>query len=85
LLGNFDSFSQASAQLWGRYRFTNGEWYAMDTWKVLPNLTLDLGIRFMYLEPMYDAKNQIGTFQSRPVHRQPEGDVVIRRRSPTGR
>jgi len=34
----------------------------MDTWKVLPNLTLDLGIRFMYLEPMYDAKNQIGTF-----------------------
>ena len=62
LLGNFDSFSQASAQLWGRYRFTNGEWYAMDTWKVLPNLTLDLGIRFMYLEPMYDAKNQIGTF-----------------------
>jgi len=62
LLGNFDSYSQASAQLWGRYRFTNAEWYVMDTWKLRPNLTLDVGIRFMILEPMFDAKNQIGTF-----------------------
>jgi hypothetical protein len=62
LVGDFDNYSQASAQLWGRYRFTNAEWYAMDTWKVRPNLTIDLGIRFMILQPIYDANMEIGTF-----------------------
>ncbi|WP_263409938.1 TonB-dependent receptor [Terriglobus tenax] len=31
--------------------------YAMDDWKILPNLTLNLGIRYENASPAYDSKN----------------------------
>ena len=38
------------------------EFYAQDTWQVSPRLTLDYGLRFVYIPPQYDAKNQIALF-----------------------
>jgi hypothetical protein len=62
LLGNFDTYSQANAQLTGKYRFTNIEWYIQDTWKVSNKLTLNYGMRFYIVQPIYDAKGQIVSF-----------------------
>lgn len=64
LLGNFLSYSQADLQRLGLYRFTNAEWYVQDTWRVKRNLTLDLGIRFYIIQPIYDARLQIAAFNS---------------------
>ncbi|MGH9407560.1 MAG: carboxypeptidase regulatory-like domain-containing protein [Terriglobia bacterium] len=61
-LGIFDSFSQASKYATGAYRYTNLEWYAQDTWKVRPRLTLDYGIRLSYIQPQYDASLQTSNF-----------------------
>lgn len=61
-LGIFDSFSQASKYATGAYRYTNLEWYAQDTWKVRPRLTLDYGMRFVYMQPQYDASLQTSNF-----------------------
>ena len=62
LLGNFNTYSQVTQQRTGKYRFTNGEWYIADTWKVSRNLTIDGGVRFYVMEPIYDAKGELGNF-----------------------
>lgn len=62
LLGYFQSFSQSSARPIGYFRYHQVELYAQDTWKVNQRLTLDYGIRFAWIPPQFDAKNQIALF-----------------------
>lgn len=45
LLGNLDTYSQDTALLTYDPTTNAFEWYEQDTWKALPNLTLDFGIR----------------------------------------
>lgn len=62
LTGAFQTFNQLPKVLEGRYIWKQPEWYIADTWKVLPNLTLDIGMRFYYMMPGFDSKNQMATF-----------------------
>ena len=62
LVGNFNTYTQLEHQFTGKYRFTNGEWYVGDTWKATRKLTIDAGIRFSIMQPIYDAKGQLGEF-----------------------
>ncbi|MGD0790519.1 MAG: TonB-dependent receptor [Terriglobales bacterium] len=62
LLGYFRSFDQSSARPIGYFRYNQLEFYAQDTWKATSRLTLDYGMRFAWIPPQYDAKNQIALF-----------------------
>ena len=62
LLGTFTSFDQSSARPTGYFRYNQVEFYAQDTWQVSARLTLDYGVRFVYIPPQYDAHNQIALF-----------------------
>ena len=62
LLGDFATFSQSSARPTGFFRYNQLEFYAQDTWKVFSRLTLDYGMRFVWIPPQYDAKNQVAIF-----------------------
>ena len=59
LLGNYDSYAEATAWPHGDYLFTNTEWFFQDTWKVKHNLSLDYGVRFTHDPPQYDIQPQI--------------------------
>ncbi len=61
-LGVYQSFTQASKYATGLYRYTNVEWYLQDQWKVTRRLTLDLGMRFQWIQPQFDAAEQTSTF-----------------------
>jgi len=61
-LGVYNSFSQAANFINGQYRYWNLEFYAQDTWKVKPRLTLDYGLRVAWVQPQYDASLQAATF-----------------------
>jgi hypothetical protein len=63
LLGNYQTFDQSNTYLKGFYYYRTFEWYVQDNWKVRPNLTLDYGIRFSNLQPWYEQKNNISSFQ----------------------
>ncbi len=79
ILGNFRTFQQSNIVRNGRYRYTNAEWYIQDNWKVLPNLTLDFGMRFYLIQPQYDAHLQTSSFNGQFFSR--EGQVSLFQRA----
>lgn len=62
LLGFFKNFDQSTARPTGYFRYNQLEFYVQDTWKATPRLTLDYGVRFAWIPPQYDAKNQVALF-----------------------
>ena len=62
LLGYFQKFDQSSARPRGYFRYNQLEFYAQDTWQIMPRLTLNYGMRFVWIPPQYDAQNQIALF-----------------------
>lgn len=62
LLGRANSYSEAQTDFRVHLRFGRREFYAQDTWKIRPNVTLDLGVRYQYFVSPYDRDNKIGSF-----------------------
>ncbi len=62
LLGAPDFFNQASQQFLDNRSKYYG-FYAQDTFKFRPNLTLNYGLRWEVSEPYYDTQNKIQTFK----------------------
>jgi hypothetical protein len=62
LLGFFTDFDQSKARPRGFFRYNQLEFYVQDTWKVTSRLTLDYGMRFAWIPPQYDTKDQIALF-----------------------
>lgn len=63
LLGNFTSYQQPTRGIYqGQYRSTNVEWFVQDNWKASPRLTLDYGVRFAWIQPQYDSRDQDAYF-----------------------
>lgn len=61
-LGIYDSYTQASAYLKPKWRYSNYEWYLQDNWKKTDRLTLDYGVRFYYMTPQWDVSKQAANF-----------------------
>ena len=77
LLGNYDTYQEATARPAGRFLFTNTEFYFQDTWKVKSNFTLDYGVRFYLDPPQYDANGQLASFSAAAFN--PANAVVLLR------
>jgi len=83
LLGNFNTYTEASSGREGWFRFTQAEFYAADNWKISTRLTLDLGLRYMLLQPQYAALQNAVVFAPRfydsskaPVVNRSDGLIV---------
>ncbi len=71
LLGRANSYSEAERDPRVHFRFGRNEFFAQDTWKVRPNITLDFGVRYQYFRPVTDRDNLLVTFDPalyRPVN-----------------
>ena len=55
LIGNFSQYTEANTNREGWYRFTQIEPYIQDDWKVNQRLTLNLGLRYQYMQPQFCA------------------------------
>jgi hypothetical protein len=62
LLGDAEEFSQDSRDIIPRLRYFNFEAYAQDDWKLKPNFTLDVGVRYSYFPSPWDANQVLNNF-----------------------
>ena len=62
LLGNFRTYSEASLDPLGFFRFTQTEAFVSDSWKVTPRLSLELGVRYQFGTPIYTQANNLANF-----------------------
>ncbi|HEV3144256.1 MAG TPA: carboxypeptidase-like regulatory domain-containing protein, partial [Gemmataceae bacterium] len=62
LLGNYDSYAEATGRPQGNWKFTNTEWFIQDTWRAMRNFSLDYGVRFYHDPPQFDARKQLSSF-----------------------
>jgi len=62
LLGQADSYSQASKDTVPYLHYVNFEAYVQDDWKVTPRLTLNLGLRYSFFPSPHDSKDTLLNF-----------------------
>jgi hypothetical protein len=62
VLGNFQQYQEANTNREGWYRFGQFEPYIQDDWKVTSRLTINLGYRYMYMQPQYSALQNTTSF-----------------------
>ncbi len=60
--GSYFGFGESNKMAVGQARYKNLEFYLGDTWKVRPNITLELGARYSLLYEPYDKRNLISSF-----------------------
>jgi Carboxypeptidase regulatory-like domain/TonB-dependent Receptor Plug Domain len=62
LLGNFRTYSEQALDPLGFFRFTQFESFVADSWKVAPRLSLELGVRYQFGQPIYTQANNLANF-----------------------
>ena len=62
LLGRASAYSEAQFDPRVRFRFGRTEFYAQDTWKFRPNISIDFGVRYQYFRPVKEVNNLLVTF-----------------------
>jgi hypothetical protein len=62
LMGQAYSFTQANRDMIPDLRFTNLETYVQDDWRVRPNLTVNIGVRYSFLPTPMDVTGTLSTF-----------------------
>jgi hypothetical protein len=61
-VGVFNTYTEASNRVDLRFRQHGVDWFVQDSWKATRRLTLELGVRFHYIVPIYGSTNQLSSF-----------------------
>ena len=75
LIGQFQAYTEASADPVGHFRFSQPEVFAQDTWKATRNLSVEFGLRWQDILPLYAQGNNYGNFD--PSHYNPQNAITV--------
>ncbi len=62
LLGLYETYTESDSSPLVNMRYNQIEVYAHDHFQMKPNLTLDLGLRYQYMPPVYERDDRSSTF-----------------------
>jgi hypothetical protein len=62
LYGNFRTYSEASGDPMGFFRFSQYESFVQDNWRVTNRLSLEIGMRYQYGQPIYTQADNLVNF-----------------------
>lgn len=62
IVGVFNSYQESNLKPIMRYRQANVEWFVQDSWKAAARLTIDYGLRFCSISPLWDATGFMAGF-----------------------
>lgn len=62
LLGNFRTYQEYEYDPLGKFKYEQYEAFVNDSWRVTPQLNLELGVRWQYALPWYTAGNNVVNF-----------------------
>jgi len=77
LLGNFRTYSEAGYDPLGFFRFWQAEAFVSDNWRLSRNLSLELGVRYTWHQPIYTQANNMASFD--PARYDPARAMVVNR------
>jgi Carboxypeptidase regulatory-like domain len=75
LTGNFNSYQEANADPVGHFRFSQPEVFAQDNWKILRRLSIEYGVRWQDVLPLYAQGNNYGNFD--PAYYNPATAITV--------
>jgi hypothetical protein len=64
-LGLFNSYGEIGQRAYTLLRGNTFEAFIQDSWRVMPKLTIELGLRYSYFQPWYAEWNDIANFDER--------------------
>ncbi len=76
LLGNFRTYSEFDQDPIGFFRFSQVEAFVSDNWKVNRRISIELGVRYQWGQPIYTQANNIVNFD--PAFYDPAKAVTLR-------
>lgn len=76
-MGTYDSYSEAGPRPYTLATSWAVESYAQDTWKVKPNLTVEMGVRWSYRQPFHPKWNDLANFE--PAFYNPANVAIVDR------
>jgi len=76
LTGGFFAYGEDNIKQVNHARYNQFDWYVQDTWKVMPRLTLDLGMRFQYMGSLHTTDQRLGLFAASVYDRNKAGQPL---------
>lgn len=64
LLGNFFSYNETEDDPVGFFRFNSVEAYGLDAWKINRKLSIEVGVRYQWVQPTYTQQNNMASFNA---------------------
>jgi hypothetical protein len=77
LLGNFRTYTEARSDPMGFFRFWQAEGFVSDNWRVSRSLSVEMGVRYLWHQPIYTQSNNMASFD--PARYDPARAVTVNR------
>jgi len=76
LMGTVQSYGEDSVKFINPSRYNQVEWFAQDTWQATSRLSIDVGMRFQIMQPIFSKGSTLGFFEAAAYDRSQAGQLL---------
>jgi len=76
LLGTVQSYGEDNVKQINPARYNQAEWFVQDTWQATSRLSVDIGMRFQVMQPIFSKGSTLGMFRPEAYDRNQTGQLL---------